>query len=343
MAGSVLYAAPLKQVVVGAEDTVYGIAYEQGILTRSLISANNLKPPYALVPGQVLIIPASNGHIAAAGENLKTIAEMHGVNVDVLAQENSLLPSYTVKQGEVLIIPPRDTESLATALSPVAPEITTTSLAPLPLVKVAQKTPPAHVSAPVPASGLPTDLAEELAQERGEKSLSKSTEPSSKGMLMGNLAQKNEGAPVGGDLILEEEKPKKKAVKTEEKKEKEKKIAFIWPVSGTVSKKFEPGTHDGINIHVEEGTSVKAVMPGDVMYVGNEIKNLGNLVLLKHKDGYVTAYAYLSETLVKKGEKVKQGHVIAKSGKAENAKEPQLHFEIREGKKPIDPLSKLKD
>lgn len=151
MVESALYAVPLKQVVVGAEDTVYGIAYEQGILTRSLISANNLKPPYALVPGQVLIIPASNGHIAAAGENLKTIAEMHGVNVDVLAQENSLLPSYTVKQGEVLIIPPRDTASLASALSPVTPEITTTSLAPLPLVKVAQKNLPAQASAPVPA------------------------------------------------------------------------------------------------------------------------------------------------------------------------------------------------
>ena len=136
--GSALCAAPSKEIVVAPDDTVYGIAYEQGILTRSLISANNLKPPYALVPGQVLVIPAPNDHIAGTGETLKTIAEMHGVNVDVLAQENSLLPSYNVKPGDVLLIPPRDTESLAAVLAPTPSEITTTSLAPLPLVKVEQ-------------------------------------------------------------------------------------------------------------------------------------------------------------------------------------------------------------
>lgn len=342
MIGSALCAAPLKKIVVGPDDTVYGIAYAQGILTRSLISANNLQAPYALVPGQVLIVPAPNDHIVGAGETLKTIAEMHGVNVDVLAQENSLLSSYTVKPGDVLFIPPRDTESFAAALAPASSEITMTSLAPLPLVKVKQETPPAQASASAqaPAPGLPTELAEELARERGEGA-------SSKPMLVGNLAKKNEGAPIGGNLILEEEKQKKPekkiAKKQEDKKPEEKKSAFIWPVSGTVSKKFEPGTHDGINIQVAEGTPVKAAMPGEVMYVGDEIKNLGNLILLKHKNGYVTAYAYLSESLVKKGEAVKQGAVIAKSGKTGGTSVPQLHFEVREGKKPIDPLSKLKE
>lgn len=348
-------AAPPKQVVAGADDTVYGIAYNHGIPTRSLISANNLKPPYTLYKGQLLIIPAPNEHVVGAGETLPAIAEQYGVNVDVLAQENSLSSPFYVKPGDHLIIPSRDTESMTEALqAPPTQEIVTTTLAPLPLVKTKPTAGSSSVvpSAPPLSSALPSDLAAEIASEKGIKS----SEPaggdsSSKPELMGNLAQGNAGAPVPSLIPPkdDEDKPKKEKKKKEEKKpaKKEEKAEvketiFIWPVEGEIIAKFSPkNKNDGINIKVPEGTSVKAASDGEVMYAGNELKDFGKLVLVKHKDGWITAYAYNSELLVKKGDKVKQGEVLAKSGKTGVAKEPQVHFEIRKGKQPIDPSTKL--
>ena len=76
-------------------------------------------------------------------------------------------------------------------------------------------------------------------------------------------------------------------------------------------------------------------------YAGNELKGYGNLVLVRHPNGFVTAYAHASELLVKRGDKVKRGQVIAKSGRTGNISAPQLHFEIRKGSTPVDPMSYL--
>lgn len=374
MGGLSFAAAPLKKVVAGPVSTVYGIAYENGILTRALIAANNLKPPYTLQPGQVLIIPSPDEHVAGQGETLQSIAEEHGVNVDVLAQENQ---AQTVKPGERLLIPSRDTESMAEALKPPADNISTSSLAPLASVKSASA---AGINAVANSSAkligaLPDELAEEIAREKGVKyEGTKANSPSSQPMLMGNLAQGNAGAPTATTTTVREvepeEAPKKEIKKVEKKKEqvaekkkvvkaeekvKEKKAApateesqaeakqpqFIWPVEGTVISKFSPGKNDGIKIKIPEGTSVKAAAAGDVLYAGSELKGFGNLLLLKHKGGWVTAYAHNSSLLVKKGDVVKQGQVIAKSGKTGDAKEAQLHFEVRKGKQPVDPLTQL--
>lgn len=117
---------------------------------------------------------------------------------------------------------------------------------------------------------------------------------------------------------------------------------FAWPVDGTVLTKFGPagaGRHnDGINIKVAEGTFVRAAENGVVAYAGNELKGFGNLLLVKHSDGWMTAYAHNREFLVKRGETVKRGQPMARAGKSGNAKEPQLHFEIRKGTKAVDPL-----
>ena len=133
LGGEAFSAAPEKKIVTGPDDTVYGIAYNNGIPTRSLIAANNLKPPYTLKAGQVLIVPLPNQHIAGQGETVESIAEIYAINVDILAHENNITtPSY-IAPGTVLSIPSRNTETLATALK--APEeINASSLAPLPLV-----------------------------------------------------------------------------------------------------------------------------------------------------------------------------------------------------------------
>lgn len=120
---------------------------------------------------------------------------------------------------------------------------------------------------------------------------------------------------------------------------------FDWPVKGEILTKFGPagsGLHnDGINIKVKEGTSVKAAENGVVAYAGNELKGFGNLLLVKHSDGWMTAYAHVQKFLAKRGDIVQKGQIIAKAGKTGNAKETQLHFEIRKGVKAVNPLGYL--
>jgi murein DD-endopeptidase MepM/ murein hydrolase activator NlpD len=98
------------------------------------------------------------------------------------------------------------------------------------------------------------------------------------------------------------------------------------------------GNHnDGINIAAPRGTPVSAVDAGVVAYAGNELRGYGNLVLVKHASGWITAYAHCDELLVKQGEKVNRGQAIAKVGATGGVSEPQLHFEMRRGKKAVDP------
>jgi len=94
-------------------------------------------------------------------------------------------------------------------------------------------------------------------------------------------------------------------------------------------------------IAAPEGTPIRAAQAGEVAFVGQDTKNYGNIVILRHADGAMTSYAHASEIIVKKGEAVPAGGVIAKVGKSGNAKEPSLHFAVREGKSSVDPLSKL--
>ncbi|MEA2975173.1 MAG: hypothetical protein QOF19_693 [Alphaproteobacteria bacterium] len=120
---------------------------------------------------------------------------------------------------------------------------------------------------------------------------------------------------------------------------------FRWPVRGRIIAGFGPKTNgqqnDGINLAVPEGTPVKAAEDGVVAYAGNELKGYGNLVLVRHPNGYVTAYAHASEVLVKRGDTIKRGQVIARSGQTGTVTSPQLHFEIRKGSAPVDPTQYL--
>jgi murein DD-endopeptidase MepM/ murein hydrolase activator NlpD len=120
---------------------------------------------------------------------------------------------------------------------------------------------------------------------------------------------------------------------------------FRWPVRGRVIVAFGPKPNgvqnDGINLAVPEGTPIKAAEDGVVAYAGSELKGYGNLVLVRHPNGFVTAYAHASDILVKRGETVKRGQVIAHAGQTGNVTSPQLHFEIRKGATPVDPSQYL--
>lgn len=117
---------------------------------------------------------------------------------------------------------------------------------------------------------------------------------------------------------------------------------FRWPVRGRVIGGFSGrGANEGINIAVPEGTPVKAAGDGVVAYAGNELKGYGNLVLIRHDNGYVSAYAHNGDLNVRRGEKVSRGQIIARSGQSGNVSSPQLHFEIRKGSNPVDPMPYL--
>lgn len=116
---------------------------------------------------------------------------------------------------------------------------------------------------------------------------------------------------------------------------------FRWPARGRIIQGFASGGNDGINISVPEGTQVKAAEGGVVAYAGNELKGYGNLVLIRHPNGFVSAYAHNGELDVKRGDQVKRGQTIAKSGQSGNVGTPQLHFELRKGATPVDPTNYL--
>ena len=120
---------------------------------------------------------------------------------------------------------------------------------------------------------------------------------------------------------------------------------FRWPARGRVISSFGSkdvaGTNNGINISMPEGTPIKAAEAGTVAYSGDDVKKYGKLVLIKHDNGYVSAYAHNGELDVKKGEIVKRGQIIAKSGVTGDVTSPQLHFQLRRGEQPIDPIKLL--
>ena len=116
---------------------------------------------------------------------------------------------------------------------------------------------------------------------------------------------------------------------------------FRWPARGRIIQGFKAGSSEGIKIALPEGTAVKAAEAGVVAYAGNELKGYGNLVLIKHPNGFVSVYANNGEISVKRGDAVKRGQLIAKSGQSGNVSSPQLHFELRKGSTPVDPTDFL--
>lgn len=125
----------------------------------------------------------------------------------------------------------------------------------------------------------------------------------------------------------------------------ESRLGFDWPVAGVIVSRFGPKEgglrNDGINIRAQRGAEVRAADHGVVAYAGNGLKGFGNLILIRHADDWVTAYAHHESLLVKRGDTVRRGDVIGRVGSTGGVTEPQLHFEIRRGTKALDPLGLL--
>lgn len=120
---------------------------------------------------------------------------------------------------------------------------------------------------------------------------------------------------------------------------------FLWPVRGVVVSDFGPKPgglqNDGVNIAAPRGTPFRAAEAGTVIYAGNELRGFGNLLLLRHEGGYVTAYAHADELTVQRGDQIRRGQTIGRVGQTGGVTTPQLHFEIRRGTRPVNPMEYL--
>jgi murein DD-endopeptidase MepM/ murein hydrolase activator NlpD len=117
---------------------------------------------------------------------------------------------------------------------------------------------------------------------------------------------------------------------------------FVWPLQGEIISDFGPKArgqrNDGVNIRADEGDPVKAAAAGNVVYAGNELAGYGELLLVRHDDGWITAYAHNRRLLVAEGDRVSAGQTIAEVGSTGSVTSPQLHFEVRDGVDPVDPM-----
>jgi len=308
--------------------------------------------------------------VVEPGQTLESIARAHGVPVSAIVQANNL-SAATVHPGEHLVIPrlkqaagyvpPTTHIATTTATVPTtsvgAPR---TALAPTSGVHVVAPGETLHSIArlygkPVLVLAKANNIAPDTMVRVGERLTIPDVRPVAQAS---SVPAKAEAAPAPGPDLASAESPHSariatpavsgppapdSAVKTAEPAGGL--PSFRWPVRGRVIAGFGPKPNglqnDGINLAVPEGTPIKAAEDGVVAYAGNELKGYGNLVLVRHANGFVTAYAHASDILVKRGETVKRGQVIAHSGQTGNVTSPQLHFEIRKGATPVDPAQYL--
>jgi murein DD-endopeptidase MepM/ murein hydrolase activator NlpD len=319
------------KIIVGTSDTLDVLAKRYRVTPQAILAANGYKGPRALSPGQQLIIP----HPATAAAPAPAMAPVAGAPAAAAPAARPVAamaaPSSThfVNRGDTLASIARKNQissaelARANGLDPSAKLKLGTKLT-VPGAKTAAVAAAPVAAAPVAGTLQPVAAAPAPATKMAAAAPVQSA----------RLAQATANV---------EEKPAETPAKAAEATGAL--PTFRWPVRGKVVTSYGAKTNgksnDGINLAVPEGTPVKAAEDGVVAYSGNELKGYGNLVLVRHSNGYVTAYAHASELLVKRGDTIKRGQVIAKSGQSGEVASPQLHFEIRKGSSPVDPLQFL--
>jgi murein DD-endopeptidase MepM/ murein hydrolase activator NlpD len=312
----------------------------QGAPAPSAIHTASLSKPQG-VGGSAAGWTAAGGSpiVVANGDTLDSISGRYGVPSSALLSANGLSSASDVKSGTHLVVPVyhADGRAVASAEKEKVEKRREADLADADVSKSAKK-----------AKDKEKDLAKaDKAAKEAEKSAAKEAkdpkdatvaeaEPSRSADVKkqaidktptGNLesgASQSKNALTGAQADAAGTEPE-----------------FRWPARGRIIQGFKSGGNDGINISVPSGTSVRAAESGTVVYSGDGLKGYGNLVLIKHPNGFVTAYGNNGELDVKRGEQVKRGQVIAKSGDTGNVNSPQLHFELRKGSTPVDPTSYL--
>jgi murein DD-endopeptidase MepM/ murein hydrolase activator NlpD len=321
-------------VTVGQGMTLYSIAKANGVSVGDLASANNIEAPYSVKLGQALRIPgvpdakapviasslAAEEVASAAPNQLRYKKQAVAAQDDAVPAPKLSGGAHTVASGETLFSLGRKYGVSPFAIADLNGLPHATALRLGQNVKIpggAQKTMASNdvqEQSPAPLLKKPAKAQDSIAQ---------SDEPAAEEIP---VPQKMAAAapPANADPSLP---------------------GFRWPVRGKVISPYGVKSsglrNEGVNIAVPEGTSVRAAESGVVAYAGNELKGYGNLVLVRHEGGWVTAYAHAKELFVKRGDTVKRGDVIAKAGQTGSVSSPQLHFEVRKGAAAMDPMKFL--
>jgi murein DD-endopeptidase MepM/ murein hydrolase activator NlpD len=333
--------------VTGTAGGSSGMASYQGP-ARSEVTGSVPAPPKAAPPAPQPEWTWEGGTAITVkqGDTAERLSKRHGVPVAAIVQSNNLSSAAAIKPGQRLVIP-RRTAANAPQPAPAISAPATSSqshvhtVAPGETLSKVSRTYKVSLSAIAKANNIPPHTQVKIGDQLvipGVRAPASTSTP---------VAHKPEqkvaaAAPVSTARSITpaaDNPPEAKAVTNTALP------TFRWPVRGRVISSYGPKTtgtqNDGINVAVPEGTPIKAAEDGVVAYAGNELKSYGNLVLIRHSNGYVTAYAHASEILVKRDEPIKRGQIIAKSGQTGSVTAPQLHFEIRKGSSPVDPMPYL--
>jgi len=353
-------------VEVVAGDTIYGIAKRHRVSISELMSANGLQNPM-IRPGQRLVLPDS--HRRSPSRRKEQVATLPRPSPPREVAVRTTPVRVTTQPVE----PRRDDPPSGATQAPTSwtgthtltPRDSLYALARRYRVKVSELQSVNGISDParlragavlkVPgepddastghATSAPAPVPQAVAREaQTDLSSGLSTRP-----RIINPDSRQEEAPPERVAVAAPKNPVINDASPTEQPDKPRSAAlpgkFRWPAKGRIIANFGPrgdNTHnDGINILVPLGTSVVAAEAGVVAYAGSELKGYGNLVLIRHEGNWVSAYAHNDSLLVRRGDRVERGQAVAKAGKTGAVDQPQVHFEIRQGSKPVDPLPHL--
>lgn len=283
-------------------DTLFAVSKRYNIALRDLIDANGLKAPYGLEIGQKLKMPHVNSYVVQEGDTLYSISRTFNLSQQEIVALNRLKEPYALSNGQTLKMS-ADRQNKAVHLSANA-----------------------H---PAP------DLEPNPKPQKIVKYVESSRKPEQESKQQTEVATAVQVKPAI-------EKPVQVASYQPPARSNGK---FMWPLKGKVVSLYGPkseGLHnDGINIAAPKGAPVQSAENGVVAYVGNELKGFGNLLLIKHGDGYISAYGHLDGIQVKRGDQITKGQVVGTVGATGAVRNPQLHFELRKGTKAFDPMTML--
>lgn len=303
-------------VIVQRGDTLLAIARRHHVGLQPLASANGLPPPYRIRPGQVLHVPGAVQAlpppvaVASSGSALGTPGPVTASPAsagamrgpEAAASAPSIPATPTGRTVTAEALPPPPFSPPPFSPPPSSPPLSTPPLS----------TPPVQQAAATPAQSAEPDRAPERPATR-------TAEPAAESAPLRPAAE-----PAARRL------PPGR---------------FAWPVRGQVVSGFGSKgggmVNDGMNIAAPRGTPVRAAADGVILYAGNEVRGFGNLVLVRHDNGWVTAYGHTDRVLVKQGQRVRLGEEIARVGSTGAVASPQLHFQVRRDGKPVDPAAHL--
>lgn len=350
-------------------DTIYGIARQYNVSVRALIEANNLQPPYQLRAGQVITLPTAREHVVQKGETVYAIARRYNADPQAVIRTNGLKSPYHITVGQRLKLPaPGIQQNDDGAVETAQPSPVTGAPSQTAQVQAPAQTQTQAATSSESGQGPRTIIIASPNAPGGARPAAEPAHPVAEQQNNARPAS-DTGSRPASDQVAAQDKPPQPAEESGAAAEETRPVqqasavsrpsvpttvpappqmmgkGFIWPLRGQVIAEFGPlakGQHnDGINIAVPEGTPVHAAQNGVVAYAGNELRGFGNLLLIKHADGWMTAYAHNDKLLVQRGDKVKRGQTIAMSGSTGAVKSPQLHFELRQGTRAIDPMQHL--